>query len=185
MKHRFSALLSALAAVPLLALTGCDPASPESDTLTVSPGLVPSVNTYEVHGVIDRMPDANGQMRINHEPIPTFVGREGEMVGMKAMIMPFPLAAGVSVEGLAVNDPVKFTFETTWAHEGSGYEILSIAPAPDYVPAETGEAHDHSDHAGHDHDDHSGHDHGTHDPHGHRHGDHVDHTGTVHDHDHE
>ncbi|MCW5776828.1 MAG: copper-binding protein [Phycisphaeraceae bacterium] len=51
---------------------------------------------------------------IHHERIDDFVNGVGEVVGMAEMQMPFPLAEGVSIEGLGIGDKVSFTFEVRW-----------------------------------------------------------------------
>jgi Cu/Ag efflux protein CusF len=51
---------------------------------------------------------------VYHEPIDNFVGADGKVVGMGTMTMPFPLAKGVSLEGLSVGDIVEVTFEVRW-----------------------------------------------------------------------
>jgi copper binding protein CusF len=77
----------------------------------------PPEQVYTLRGRITSLP-VKGQplteLTIMHEDLPTFVGQDGTVKGMKAMEMPFPPAKGVSLEGLAVGDPVEFTFEMRW-----------------------------------------------------------------------
>lgn len=54
------------------------------------------------------------EFQVHHEAIDTFVGRDGRLVGMSAMVMPFPLGEGVSLDGIAPGDIVEVTFEVNW-----------------------------------------------------------------------
>ena len=71
---------------------------------------------YTVRGRIVSLPSKDkpaSSLQIEHEAIDNFVGMDGKL-GMSSMTMPFPLAPGVSVDGLAVGDIVEFTFEVRW-----------------------------------------------------------------------
>lgn len=74
--------------------------------------------TYTTRGVIMALPGPNTAkqyLQIHHEEIPNFVGRSGNIVGMKEMIMDFPdVASGEVVRGLKVGDAIRFTFEVRW-----------------------------------------------------------------------
>jgi Cu/Ag efflux protein CusF len=77
----------------------------------------PAEQVYTLRGRITGLPVQGrplSELTIMHEDLPTFVGKDGTMVGMKAMEMPFTPAKGVSLKGLAVGDPVEFTFEMRW-----------------------------------------------------------------------
>ena len=50
-------------------------------------------------------------------------------LGMASMIMSFPVAAGVSLDGLAVEDKVSFTMEVNWGANPI-YQITRIAELP-------------------------------------------------------
>ena len=81
------------------------------------PALTPPDQDYTVHGLVTGLPSPDrpaSDLTIRHEPIPAFVNRDGKVVGMDSMEMPFTPAQGVSLSGLAVNDPVEFTFEVRW-----------------------------------------------------------------------
>ena len=54
-----------------------------------------------------------GEIRIHHEEIPDFVSRDGKVVGMVSMSMPFAVK-GASLEGISKGDKVRFTFEVDW-----------------------------------------------------------------------
>lgn len=98
-----TALAFAPLAVPLtipLALTGCDRAP--------APAAGP---THTVRGKVMKLPVAgepSSSFSLFHETIPQWLRPDGTR-GMNAMIMPFPLAKGVSIEGIAVDDLVELT----------------------------------------------------------------------------
>ena len=97
-------------------------ASPQPGTTTGANGTGagnPSndIKAYTVRGRIIALPDASGKqpLDIHHEEIPDFVGKSGNVVGMKEMIMPFAnLAPGVTLDGFAAGDAVEFVFEVRW-----------------------------------------------------------------------
>ena len=75
-------------------------------------------NVYSVRGRITSLPvlgDATTSLAIRHEAIPGYRDPKGDRVGMESMEMPFTPAKGVSLEGLAVGDPVEFVWEVRWA----------------------------------------------------------------------
>lgn len=83
-------------------------------------------DVYTIRGEISRLPAPGRSPRelwIHHEAVPSFKDTEGEVVGMEAMTMPFPLAEAVSVEGLAVGDRVEFVLEVRW--EGTPPIVVS------------------------------------------------------------
>ncbi len=89
----------------------------------------PSVSdVYTVRGVVERLPLAEGPDRglyIHHAPIPEFRDEHGKVVGMMSMTMPFPVADGVSLAGIAPGDPVEFTFAVSW-RQPAGYQVIRI-----------------------------------------------------------
>ena len=71
---------------------GVDEAPPKDDE---GPG-----QSYTVRGEVVAVPGGGGptdQLRIRHEPIPDFVGFDGDVVGMSSMTMPFPTADSVDL----------------------------------------------------------------------------------------
>lgn len=73
------------------------------------------VQSYDVDGVITQLPAGPGtELMIRHEAIPDFVNRAGEAVGMKAMVMGFPVAESVDIGSFAEGDSVAFTFVVRW-----------------------------------------------------------------------
>ncbi len=114
-----SALLATTLMLALLAGCGGKTATPTADM-------------YTVRGVVEKLPQSDGPDRslyIHHEPIPGYRDENGATVGMMAMTMPFPVAPGVSLDGIAPGDPVEFTFAVTWKPK-SGYEITAIHELP-------------------------------------------------------
>ncbi len=101
-------------AVSAVITQSCDksPATPASPTAQTSP----PENIYTVRGRIAGLPAADkpgSSLQIEHEPIDNFVRQDGKL-GMDSMTMPFKPAAGVSLEGLAKDDVIEFTFEVRW-----------------------------------------------------------------------
>jgi Cu/Ag efflux protein CusF len=80
----------------------------------------PPDQTYTLRGEVAGLPrksDGLRQIRVHHEPLPDFVGFEGDVVGMASMTMPFPLADSVDLDDVEEGDKVEMTFEVRW--EGS------------------------------------------------------------------
>lgn len=89
-------------------------------------------DTYHTRGVVEQLPQADGSYEaiyIRHVAVPEYKDDTGAVVGMGSMTMPFPLAKGVVLAGLAPGDPVEFTFVVTWEPK-SGYEITEIRELP-------------------------------------------------------
>jgi Cu/Ag efflux protein CusF len=89
-------------------------------------------DTYHTRGVVEQLPQADGPYKaiyIRHVAIPDYKDDTGAVVGMGSMTMPFPLAKGVALDGLAPGDPVEFTFVVTWEPK-SGYEVTEIRELP-------------------------------------------------------
>jgi Copper binding periplasmic protein CusF len=92
----------------------------------------PAAEVYTVRGVVERLPQAGGPDRdlyIHHAPIPDFRDEHGTVVGMRSMTMPFPVADGVSLAGIAPGDPVEFAFAIRWK-EPAGYQVVRIRRLP-------------------------------------------------------
>jgi Cu/Ag efflux protein CusF len=155
-KLSFSALIC-LAMLPAGFSTGC---SENDDGSAI---VAPAVVVYDTRGVITQLPraDAPGsELMIHHEEIPDFADAEGKVVGMDVMVMPFPVADGLKLDGFSVGDKVAVRFAVNWDPEARGWEATNL----EHLPAETelnlgsADEHNHSDH-GHAHEDHHGHDH--------------------------
>ena len=91
-----------------------------------------SAEVYTVRGEIARLPDPSrpdgAELYLRHEAIPTFRDRAGEVVGMEAMTMGFPLAASIELGGLAAGDPVEVDFEVRWHGGGPPLRITRLVP---------------------------------------------------------
>ena len=89
-----------------------------------------------IRGVVVGLPDrTGGSVHIDHEAIPSFKWANGDAAGMKQMVMPFPIAEGVSLEGLGSGDGVSFDFVVHWNHDGiPSYAITGIRAVDDATP---------------------------------------------------
>jgi Cu/Ag efflux protein CusF len=78
--------------------------------------LPPADATYTVRGMIRELPPqgTRDDVLIHHEAMEDFKDRDGDNVGMKAMVMPFTPARGLPLEELSKGDRVQFTFEVRW-----------------------------------------------------------------------
>jgi|GEM_PF-626637 len=124
----------------LLALAGA--ALPACEDAETDPGqvdaLAQDVNRYVVRGTVSQIPAPAGpqsEFLVRHEPIPAFKAnyRETTPTGMNAMIMPFPLAEGVTTEGLSVGDKITLEFVVFYDPDTGdidGWETTSITPLP-------------------------------------------------------
>ncbi len=123
MVKRFTGAAGAgvLAVAVSAALGGCSRKAPVS-----------VAEVYTVRGVVEKLPQAEGPDRdlyIHHAPIPDFRDEHGTVVGMRSMTMPFPVADGVSLAGIAPGDPVEFTFAISWK-QPAGYQVIRIRRLP-------------------------------------------------------
>jgi hypothetical protein len=104
-----------LGALMIASLAGCGPReAPESGGQV---GSQATGHTYKVRGQVTQLPDpANpgSGLHVQHEAVDDFVDREGKTVGMDPMNMPFPVADGVSLEGIAPADYVEFDLHVDW-----------------------------------------------------------------------
>ena len=73
--------------------------------------------TYQVRGIIQNiveLTDYPAGLVIAHESVDNFRDRDGNVVGMEAMIMNFTLSKDLSAEALSVGDEILFTFQVNW-----------------------------------------------------------------------
>jgi hypothetical protein len=114
-------------------MPGCSEKKP---TKTATPA--PALERYTVRGIVTALADparkGSPYMMIHHVEIPNFKDKTGAVVGMKEMIMPFPLGPGVSVsaDALAVGDKVEVVFEVDWTKAPAHYALSFVK-----LPAET------------------------------------------------
>jgi hypothetical protein len=111
--------------------------------------LAPADQTYTVPGTIAALPvrgDVRQPLKIHHEVIPHFVGRDGAVIGMAEMSMPFPdVAPGVDLSTLTIGQRVEFTFEVRWRSEPRSLvtKIVPLSPeSPDRVGEDPGKSED-------------------------------------------
>lgn len=86
---------------------------------------------YTVRGEVVRLPSAGAEPRelsIRHEPVQDFKDKAGAVVGMGAMVMPFRVAAGLSLDGLEKGDKIRFRFVMDW--ERNSFQIESMEELP-------------------------------------------------------
>jgi hypothetical protein len=91
-----------------------------------------SGRTYTVRGQVTQLPDPNNPgtgLYLNHEAIDDFVGRDGEVVGMDPMAMPFQVDEEVSLEGIGVGDVVEFKLHVDWGAQPE-VEIVGLRELP-------------------------------------------------------
>ena len=115
-----------------LAFAACAPPSPPQASTTDSP----SARSYTVRGMVVRLPQpgtAEPEILIRHAAIPDFVNSEGHETGMPGMTMPFPIAAGISLAGLAPGQLVEFTLCVDW-QASPPMELTAIRPLPAGAP---------------------------------------------------
>ncbi len=135
---RQSSCFSAAAAVVAVGLfLGCSKGDPAADA------PAPIQHTYTVRGQVVVIPSAErpfDDLEIRHEAIPDYKQRNGEVnvnskgiAGMGSMTMGFPVAKGVSLDGIEPGDKVEFVFVTTWGEKFLEYEVTEIRE----LPAET------------------------------------------------
>jgi len=87
-------------------------------TLACRERLAPADATYSARGEVVELPASrSGAMTIHHESVPGFRDRQGKPSHMDSMAMPFAVADGVSLDGIAAGDKVAFTFEVRWKSE--------------------------------------------------------------------
>ena len=117
----------------LLVATACGGGEP-ADTVAAES----DARTYRVRGILQSLPDPQtgaGRLRIRHEAIPDLIGQSGEVEGMAAMTMPFPVADEVDLAGFAVGDVVRFELLVDWqaARPVAVTAIEKLAPETELI----------------------------------------------------
>jgi Cu/Ag efflux protein CusF len=119
-----------LAALAVLACRG-GPGGSEQQAATA--------RRYTVRGEIVTLPSSGAaarQIAIRHEAIPDFADKDGKVVGMGAMVMPFELAPGVALDGMQEGDPVELLLLVDWA--GPTLRIERLTELPPRTPLSFG-----------------------------------------------
>jgi Cu/Ag efflux protein CusF len=102
-------------------ISGCS--APEK----AAPPAAALADRYEVRGEVVRLPAAGSrELFIKHEAVPGFKDESGKVVGMEGMAMPFAVAEGVALEGLAPGDAITFTLEVAWKDSRNPVRIVRI-----------------------------------------------------------
>jgi Cu/Ag efflux protein CusF len=129
----FSLSAAALAAALFLPLSACDrkPATPAAPAQAPAQPLA----SYTVLGKIEQLRKTPGGpvVAIHHEPIPTFANRAGKAVGMKEMVMDFPVDPALSIDTLAIGDVVKATFVVDWS-KSPAHRLTAVEKMPPETP---------------------------------------------------
>ena len=114
-----AAVLIAFLCLPQLTLPGCSKSGDAPEP----------AQSYVVRGQVRVMPGERPEIEIQHEAIPDFVDYRGKQAAMAAMTMPFGLAPGLALHGIAVGDKVEFTMAVDWDRKPSGY-LTAIRKLP-------------------------------------------------------
>jgi Cu/Ag efflux protein CusF len=102
------------------------------------------VDTYTVRARVTSLPDPANPMSefaVHHERIDSFKGPGGHL-GMDVMVMPFPLASGLSIDALSPGDIISMTFTVEFdikldkpvAYRATRYEQLPTNTELDLTP---------------------------------------------------
>ncbi|HEX2224507.1 MAG TPA: copper-binding protein [Thermoanaerobaculia bacterium] len=90
-----------------------------------------NVKEYTVRGQVEKLPEGEGTplLGLRHEAIDDYTSRDGRVMGMDAMSMPFVVGDGASLEGVAVGDVIEFKLRVDWEAE-EPIEITEIRELP-------------------------------------------------------
>ena len=69
-----------------------------------------------------------GYVMLRHEAVDDFTDESGAVVGMDSMVMPFPVARGNSLDGLAVGDKIEAVMEVDWSQGFMQLERIKKLP---------------------------------------------------------
>ena len=105
---------------------------PACAVLLLAAGCGARGRDYVVRALVVQAPDpANpaGGLYLYHEAIDGWTGRDGKRDGMDPMAMPFPVARGVPLTGIAANDKVEVTLHVDWQADRA-VEITRLRKLP-------------------------------------------------------
>lgn len=128
---RRSALAVGLA-LAVLGAAACERSGRSGSSRAAQSELGDPSAIYTVRGEVVQVPDAEhpgSRFEVRHEAIDNFVDAEGKVVGMSAMVMPFPLAQGVTLNGIEPGDKVEVTFAVWWKPRRH-YEATKVVELP-------------------------------------------------------
>ena len=137
-----AALFVGLAIAAVLPMSGC-----KRQESAAAPQPQVRKDLYTVRGIVTELPSPDAplaEFKVRHEAMPHFRA-EGGKLGMDTMIMPFPLATGLSLDGLKVGDQIMLSFEVDFDPETDrllGYRATGVQPLPsgtilDFTPLHT------------------------------------------------
>ena len=99
------------------------------------------VKRYTVRAEVVSLPtEPGGELTLRHESVPDFTDVTGAVVGMDSMVMPFPVARGVSLENLTPGAKVEVVFSVDWAQ--GLYQIERFRTLPSGTALRLGNAHE-------------------------------------------
>ncbi len=94
--------------------------------------------TYQVRGQVIDVPREEGDnLTVHHEALADFRDRDGKPSEMESMSMPFTVAPGVSLAGIAPGDKVEMTFEVRW-EGGAPLRIVALHELPESTALDLG-----------------------------------------------
>ena len=108
-------------------------------TLACGKAELPAADgTYQVRGQVIDVPREEGDnLTVHHEAIADFRDREGKPSEMESMSMPFTVAPGVSLAGIAPGDKVEMTFEVRW-EGGAPLRVVALHELPESTALDLG-----------------------------------------------
>jgi hypothetical protein len=138
-----SGLIAATLAAGVILMSGCGESGGSAESETAE---YPPAKSYTVAGVVAAKPSLESpgtELMVTHEEIPDFVGQSGEVVGMRAMTMPFPnVAEDVLLDEIEVGDSVRMTFLVDYSADPiyivTEMEEVNAGPA-ESEPSDAGE----------------------------------------------
>jgi hypothetical protein len=87
--------------------------------------------TYHLRGIVRALPQAGQSPRsieIKTQAIPNWVNFNGKIHPMMAMTMPYQLAHGLPLDGIAQGDKVAFTYKVNWTADQMVISGISRLP---------------------------------------------------------
>jgi len=120
--------LAALLLTLPITLSGCSKSDPAPAPAPVEELSAPDIYP-DLLAQIQQIPienDPSTALRLHHQSMPTFKDSTGKVIGMRSMTMEFPLADGLSLAGLRIDDKVRFTFEVVWNDSIPSWAVTKI-----------------------------------------------------------
>ncbi len=91
-----------------------------------------TARTYTVRALVLSLDPPAGpvaEIKVHHEAIDDFANAKGDVIGMNAMTMPFPLASPDLAKDLAPKDVIQMTFSLDW-QANRPLEVVAIEKLP-------------------------------------------------------